>query len=96
MIPSGLLPIANHLWQSTLIAVIAGLLTLLLRNNRAHIRYCLWLAASGKFLIPFSLLVFAGGQLGRRPAIALAQSADAKGPGRLRFAHGALADWKHL
>ena len=69
MIPSGLLPIANHLWQSTLFAVIAGLLTLLLRNNRAHIRYRLWLAASAKFLIPFSLLVFAGGRLGPHPAI---------------------------
>ena len=32
MIPSGLLPIANHLWQSTLFAGIAGLLTLLLRQ----------------------------------------------------------------
>jgi hypothetical protein len=29
MIPSNLLPIANHLWQSTLFAGIAGLLTLL-------------------------------------------------------------------
>ena len=54
MIPSGFLPIANHLWQSTLFAGIAGLLTLLLRNNRAHARYCLWLAASAKFLVPFA------------------------------------------
>jgi hypothetical protein len=41
MIPSGFLAIANHLWQSTVSAGIAGLLTLLLRNNRAHARYCL-------------------------------------------------------
>ena len=74
MIPSNLLPIANHLWQSTLFAGIAGLLTLLLRDNRAHARYCLWLAASAKFLVPFSLLVLAGGQLGRHTAIAPAQS----------------------
>jgi uncharacterized protein (TIGR03435 family) len=65
MIPNGFLPIANHLWQSTLFAGIAGLLTLLLRNNRAHARYCLWLAASAKFLVPFSLLMLAGGLVGR-------------------------------
>jgi bla regulator protein blaR1 len=65
MIPSGLLPIANHLWQSTLFAAIAGLLILLLRNNQAHARYCLWLAASAKFLVPFSLLMLVGGVVGR-------------------------------
>jgi bla regulator protein BlaR1 len=70
MIPGSLLPIANHLWQSTLFAGIAGLLTLLLRNNRAHARYCLWLAASAKFLVPCSLLVFAGSQFARHTAIA--------------------------
>ena len=53
MIPTGFLSIANHLWQSTLFAGIAGLLTLLLRNNRAHARYSLWLAAPAKFLVPF-------------------------------------------
>lgn len=65
MIPNDFLPIANHLWQSTLFAGIAGLLTLLLRNNRAHARYCLWLAASAKFLVPFSLLMLIGGLVGR-------------------------------
>ncbi len=73
MTPSGLLPIANHLWQSTLFAGAAGLLTLLLRRNRAHARYCLWLAASVKFLVPFSLLVFAGSQLGRHATAAPAR-----------------------
>jgi bla regulator protein BlaR1 len=71
---SQLLPLANHLWQSTLFAVAAGLLTLLLRNNRAHARYCLWLAASAKFLIPFSLLVFVGSQFARHTPIAPAHS----------------------
>jgi bla regulator protein BlaR1 len=47
----------NHLWQSTLFAMAAGLLTLALRTNRARQRYWLWLAASVKFLVPFSLLV---------------------------------------
>ena len=60
MIPSPLQPLANHLWQSTLFAAVTGLLTLALRNNRAQTRYSLWLAASMKFLIPFSLLVDMG------------------------------------
>jgi bla regulator protein blaR1 len=53
----------NHLWQSTLFLVIAGLLTLTLRKNQARARYGLWLAASVKFLIPFSLLVTLGSHL---------------------------------
>lgn len=55
--------LGNHLWQSTLFCVIAGLLTLTLRKNRARARYGLWLAASVKFLIPFSLLVGLGSHL---------------------------------
>jgi len=46
MIPGYLSPFANHLWQSTLFTGAALLLTLVLRQNRAHIRYRLWLAAS--------------------------------------------------
>ena len=57
MIPSQLLSLANHLWQSTLFAAFAGLLSLALLRNGAQIRYSLWLAASVKFLIPFSTLV---------------------------------------
>jgi uncharacterized protein (TIGR03435 family) len=67
--PGGFLHIANHLWQSTLFAGIAGLLTLLLRNNRAHARYCLWLVASAKFLVPFSLLMLVGGLVGRHSVV---------------------------
>lgn len=55
--------LGNHLWQSTLFCVIAGLLTLTLRRNGARARYGLWLAASVKFLIPFSLLVGLGSHL---------------------------------
>jgi uncharacterized protein (TIGR03435 family) len=69
MIPNDFLPIANHLWQSTLFAGVAGVLTLLLKNNRAHARYCLWLAASVKFLVPFSLLMLVGGLMGRHSVV---------------------------
>jgi bla regulator protein blaR1 len=74
MIPGELQPLANHLWQSTLFAAIAGLLTLALRRNRAQIRYCLWLSASVKFLIPFSLLVMAGSHFARSYVPAAAPS----------------------
>jgi bla regulator protein BlaR1 len=57
--------LGNHLWQSTLFALAAGLLTLTLRKNHARARYSLWLAASIKFLIPFSLLVSLGSLLAR-------------------------------
>jgi beta-lactamase regulating signal transducer with metallopeptidase domain len=63
LIPQYLSALANHLWQSTLFAGVAGLLTLGFRRNRAAVRYGLWLAASLKFLIPFSILVGVGHQL---------------------------------
>jgi bla regulator protein blaR1 len=56
--------LGNHLWQSTLFAIAAGLLTLMLRRNQAAVRYSLWLAASVKFLVPFSLLTAIGSHLG--------------------------------
>lgn len=55
--------IVDHVWQSTLFAVGAWLATLMLRSNRAQSRYWVWLAASAKFLIPFSLLVGLGTHL---------------------------------
>lgn len=61
-------PLANHLWQSTAFACVAALLTLVLKNNRAQVRYALWLAASLKFLIPFALFVTVGSQLGSHKA----------------------------
>ncbi|HWG57917.1 MAG TPA: M56 family metallopeptidase [Candidatus Acidoferrales bacterium] len=61
---AGIAPaIGNHLWQSTLFAGAAGLLTLALRRNRARARYWVWLAASLKFLAPFSLLAALGREM---------------------------------
>lgn len=53
-------PIANHLWQSTAFVLAVSLLALLFGKNRARVRYGLWLAASAKFLIPFSALIALG------------------------------------
>jgi beta-lactamase regulating signal transducer with metallopeptidase domain len=53
----------DHLWQSTLFAICAWSLTLVLRKNGAHLRHAVWLLASIKFLIPFSLLTMLGQQL---------------------------------
>ena len=46
--------VVAHLWQSTLVIGVVWLMTLALRGNRAHVRHRLWLAASVKFLVPFS------------------------------------------
>jgi uncharacterized protein (TIGR03435 family) len=60
--------VANHLWQSTLFALVVWLVALVLKNQRAQIRYALWLAASLKFLIPFSLLAAAAAWIPWRAA----------------------------
>jgi uncharacterized protein (TIGR03435 family) len=52
--------LVNHLWQSTLFVPIAWVVTLILRNNQARTRYWIWMIASAKFLIPFSILINAG------------------------------------
>jgi uncharacterized protein (TIGR03435 family) len=62
--------IVNHLWQSTLMMLVAWLLTLVLKRNQARTRYWIWMAASLKFLAPFSLLAAIGNWL--RPASVLA------------------------
>ncbi|MGH9494411.1 MAG: M56 family metallopeptidase [Candidatus Sulfotelmatobacter sp.] len=53
-------PLADHLWQSSLFALAAALLTLTLRKDHARARYWLWLAASVKFLVPFTWLISFG------------------------------------
>jgi bla regulator protein BlaR1 len=62
--------IGNHLWQTTVFTAAIGLLALFLRNNPARIRYSLWLAASAKFLLPFSLLIALGSLLPKSHGIA--------------------------
>ena len=52
--------VANHLWQSTVVVLMAWLVSLALRNNHARTRYWVWMIASLKFLVPFSLLIAAG------------------------------------
>jgi beta-lactamase regulating signal transducer with metallopeptidase domain len=65
--------VGNHLWQSTGFAALAWVVTLLLRRNQARVRYGVWVAASVKFLVPFSLLIGLGGMLPRprRPVVAM-------------------------
>ena len=55
--------LTNHIWQSTVFAILVGLITLAFHRNRAQVRYWLWLSASLKFLLPFSLLMTFGHRL---------------------------------
>ncbi len=64
--------LTNHLWQSTLFVVAAGLLAIACHKNRAQIRYWLWLSASLKFLAPFSLLMSLGSHLEWMPTAKIA------------------------
>jgi uncharacterized protein (TIGR03435 family) len=66
-----LTPLANHLWQSTVFAGAMAALTFPLKRNRAAVRYWLWLAASVKFLVPFSLLVGIGSQIALHTAASI-------------------------
>ncbi|MGH9476569.1 MAG: TIGR03435 family protein [Terriglobales bacterium] len=51
MMPAALV---NHLWQSTWFALAAAALALALRRHQARLRFWIWMAASLKFLVPFS------------------------------------------
>ena len=63
-----MIPLANHLLESTVFACVVALATLVFRNNLARTRHALWMAASIKFLIPFSALIWAGSQIPARSA----------------------------
>src|SRR5271169_3938109 len=58
----------NHLWQSTIFGVLAGLLTIAFRKNRAQVRYWLWFSASLKFFLPLALLMSLGSRFEWAPA----------------------------
>ncbi|HEY6490900.1 MAG: M56 family metallopeptidase [Terracidiphilus sp.] len=55
--------LGDHLWQTTLFGIVAAALGLLLRKAPARVRSGIWLAASLKFLVPFSLLIAMGSLL---------------------------------
>lgn len=52
--------LVQHVWQSTMVCGSLWLSTLMLRRNAAQMRFRLWMLASVKFLLPFSLLISAG------------------------------------
>ena len=52
--------LANHMWQTTIFVGIVIAITRAMRGNRACVRHAMWLAASVKFALPFSLLVAVG------------------------------------
>lgn len=60
-------PLANHLWQSTAFVAAVAIVCLALRGHSPRLRYWLWLAASLKFLVPFSVLVSLGASFERQP-----------------------------
>ena len=70
---SSLAPVVNHVWQSTIFAVMAAILALALRREGAHVRYWVWLTASLKFLIPSAALVALGHQVTWHPPVAAPQ-----------------------
>jgi bla regulator protein blaR1 len=57
--------LVSHLEQSTLIVLVAWMVTLVLRTNRPSVRFWIWFLASVKFLLPFSILVNVGEWLRR-------------------------------
>jgi hypothetical protein len=57
----------NHLWQSTLFAALAAGLVRFFRSNDAAVRYNIWLVASLKFLVPFSIVAVLGQWMDWRP-----------------------------
>ena len=64
----------DHVWQSTVFVAGCGVLSVFLRRSHARVRHGLWLAASVKFLIPFSLLVSVGSRWAWTPSPAAEQS----------------------
>jgi bla regulator protein blaR1 len=57
--------LAVHLWESTLCLAAAAIVAALTRHGPARTRYTIWLLASIKFLVPFSVIAAAGQALAR-------------------------------
>ena len=66
---SAAIALGDHLWQSTLLALAVAMLAFSLKGKQARVRYWLRLAASLKFLVPFSLLVSVGKHLASSSAV---------------------------
>jgi uncharacterized protein (TIGR03435 family) len=64
--------IVNHLWQSTVFVLAAAIVAHTFRRHRARVRHAVWLAASLKFLLPFSVLIALGGTIAWRTSPARA------------------------
>jgi beta-lactamase regulating signal transducer with metallopeptidase domain len=58
-----------HLWQSTLFGLVIWSISTCMRGNSAAVRHGLWLAASLKFLVPFSALYWLGTAAGIPPPV---------------------------
>ena len=69
----------NHLWQSTWFAGAVAFAAVWLRKNSPRTRYWLWLGASVKFLIPFSLFVWTGSSMQLPPDSPSLQCNDGTG-----------------
>lgn len=70
---------------------VIALLTLVLRRNRAQVRYALWFTASMKFCVPFGLLVSAGGALAPSPRVPEVAASQAATPQLVSIAIDQLA-----
>ncbi|MFP5265259.1 MAG: TonB family protein [Blastocatellia bacterium] len=58
--------LANHLWQATLVALLAFVAARLLKQSAARARCAIWAVASAKFALPSALIVFLAAQAGVR------------------------------
>jgi beta-lactamase regulating signal transducer with metallopeptidase domain len=71
--------LGNHLWQSTLFALVTAVVCVALRRHNASIRHTLWCVASLKFLVPFGVLEGLGTWLPIQPWMAPSTTTDASG-----------------
>ena len=60
--------LVDHLWQSTLMALLIFGASMAIRRGSAGLRHTLWLFALVKFLVPTGLIVFLAQQAGIDPA----------------------------